>query len=74
MAVEHLNNFIDYISHEKKLSKHTALSYQTDLSQFQEFVKQELSDSDLLNVNHLIIRSWVAQLLDTGVGCGKKCE
>ncbi|MBK7669009.1 MAG: tyrosine-type recombinase/integrase [Sphingobacteriaceae bacterium] len=67
MAVEHLNNFIDYISHEKKLSKHTALSYQTDLSQFQEFVKQELSDSDLLNVNHLIIRSWVAQLLDTGV-------
>lgn len=67
MAVEHLNNFIDYISHEKKLSKHTSLSYKTDLSQFQEFVKQELSDSDLLNVNHLIIRSWVAQLLDTGV-------
>lgn len=67
MAVEHLNNFIDYISHEKKLSKHTSLSYQTDLLQFQEFVKQELSDSDLLNVNHLIIRSWVAMLLDTGV-------
>lgn len=67
MAVEHLNNFIDYISHEKKLSKHTSLSYQTDLLQFQEFVKQELSDSDLLNINHLIVRSWVAKLLDSGV-------
>jgi len=67
MAVQHLNNFIDYISHEKKLSKHTALSYQTDLLQFQEFVKAELSDSDLLNINHLIIRSWIAKLLDTGV-------
>ena len=67
MAVQHLNNFIDYISHEKKLSKHTSSSYQTDLLQFQEFVKQELSDSDLLNINHLIVSNWVAQLLDTGI-------
>lgn len=67
MAEQHLNNFIDYISHEKKLSKHTTLSYQTDLLQFQEYVKKELSDSDLLNTNHLTIRNWIAQLLDTGV-------
>ena len=67
MADEHLNNFIDHISHEKKLSKHTVLSYHTDLLQFQEFVRQELSDSDLVNINHLIVRSWVAKLLDTGI-------
>ena len=67
MADQHLNNFIDYISHEKKLSKHTTLSYQTDLLQFQEYVKKELSDSDLLNTNHLTIRNWIAQLLDTGL-------
>lgn len=67
MAVNHLNSFIDHISHEKKLSKHTVLSYHTDLLQFQEFVQQELADSDLLNINHLIVRSWVAKLLDTGV-------
>ena len=67
MAEQHLNSFIDYISHEKKLSKHTTLSYQTDLLQFQEYVKKELSDSDLLNTNHLTIRNWIAQLLDTGV-------
>ncbi len=67
MAVNHLDNFIDHISHEKKLSKHTALSYQTDLLQFREFVKEELSDPDLLNINHLIVRSWVAKLLDNGV-------
>jgi integrase/recombinase XerC len=67
MAAEHLNNFIDYISHEKKLSKHTVLSYHTDLLQFREFVQQELSDTDLLNINHLIVRSWIAKLLDTGV-------
>lgn len=67
MAEQHLNNFIDYISHEKKLSKHTSLSYQTDLLQFQEYVKEELADSNLLNINHLTIRNWIAQLLDTGI-------
>lgn len=67
MAVNHLDNFIDHISHEKKLSRHTALSYQTDLLQFQKFAEQELSDPDLLNVSHLIIRSWIAKLLDEGV-------
>lgn len=67
MAVQPLNNFIDYISHEKKLSKHTSLSYQTDLLQFQQFVEKELKDTDLLNINHLIVRSWVAELLDTGL-------
>ncbi len=67
MAVQHLNNFIDYISHEKKLSKHTSLSYQTDLLQFQAFVVKELSDSNILNINYLTVRSWVAELLDTGI-------
>jgi integrase/recombinase XerC len=67
MAVNHLGNFIDHISHEKKLSKHTALSYQTDLIQFQSFVEKELSDSDLLKIDHLIIRSWIAELLDSGL-------
>ena len=67
MAVQHLNNFIDYISHEKKLSKHTSLSYQTDLLQFQAFVEKELKDTNLLNINYLIVRSWVVELLDTGI-------
>ena len=67
MADEHLNNFIDHIRHEKKLSKHTVLSYHSDLLQFHEFVQQELSGSDLLNIDHLIVRSWIAKLLDSGV-------
>ena len=38
-----------------------------DVDVFQSFVEKELSDSNLLNINYLIVRSWVAQLLDTGV-------
>jgi integrase/recombinase XerC len=67
MAGSPLNNFIDHISHEKKLSKHTILSYQTDLLQFQEFIKKEISGSNLLNVNYLIVRSWVAEIMDSGL-------
>lgn len=67
MAVDHLNNFIDYIRHEKKLSKHSVLSYHTDLLQFQSFVEKELSDPNLLKINYLIVRSWVAKLIDNGI-------
>jgi integrase/recombinase XerC len=67
MAVSHLNNFIDHISHEKKLSPHTSLAYQNDLLQFSRFLENEVSDGELLNANHLSVRSWIAQLMDTGV-------
>ena len=67
MDVSHLNNFIDYISHEKKLSLHTAIAYKNDLLQFSDFLEKEVSDGDLLNANHLSVRSWIAQLMDSGL-------
>jgi integrase/recombinase XerC len=65
--MSHLANFIDHIRHEKKLSVHTTEAYQNDLLQFSEFLGKEVSDGDLLHVNHLSVRSWVAQLIDSGV-------
>jgi integrase/recombinase XerC len=67
MVVSYLNNFIDHIRHEKKLSPHTSLAYQNDLLQFTEFLEKEVSDGDLLNASHLSVRSWVAQLMDSGL-------
>lgn len=67
MTVSHLNSFLDYIRHEKKFSPHTILSYETDLTQFSDFLKNECSINDLSEVNHLSVRSWIAQLIDSGI-------
>lgn len=66
MADPLIDKFIDHISHEKKLSPHTALAYQNDLEQFRGFLENEISDGDLLKVNHLSVRSWIALLMDSG--------
>ncbi len=62
-----IKSFIDYLSFEKKYSKHTITAYQNDLNTFQQFCIQEYDDSNLLKVNYSQIRSWIVSLVDTGI-------
>lgn len=67
MADTLLHNFLDYIAHEKKFSKHTALSYQNDLQQFQSYLEREINPADFTLVSYLNIRAWIAELIDSGL-------
>lgn len=67
MAVSLLDNFLDHLSHEKKFSKHTVLSYQNDLSQFLIYLEKETHAPDLKTVTYLNVRAWVAELMDNGI-------
>ncbi|MBN8693038.1 MAG: tyrosine-type recombinase/integrase [Bacteroidetes bacterium] len=67
MADTLLHNFLDYIAHEKKFSKHTALSYQNDLQQFQAYLEREINPADFTLVSYLNIRAWIAELIDSGL-------
>lgn len=67
MADTLLHNFLDYIAHEKKFSKHTALSYQNDLQQFQGYLEREINPADFTLVSYLNIRDWMAELIDSGL-------
>ncbi|MBL7894148.1 MAG: tyrosine-type recombinase/integrase [Bacteroidia bacterium] len=67
MADTLLHNFLDYIAHEKKFSKHTALSYQNDLQQFQAYLQREINPADFTLVSYLNIRAWIAELIDSGL-------
>lgn len=67
MADTLLHNFLDYIAHEKKFSKHTALSYQNDLQQFQAYLEREINPADFTLVSYLNIRDWMAELIDSGL-------
>lgn len=59
--------FIDYLKFEKRYSRHTILSYQTDLISFFDFVVMQFGEMPLPQLNHTIVRSWLASLKDGGM-------
>ncbi|NOY48685.1 MAG: tyrosine-type recombinase/integrase [Chlorobi bacterium] len=59
--------FIDYLSLEKKYSKHTVHAYRRDLETFQEFNKERFADNNIDKVNYSQIRSWIIHLVDSGI-------
>lgn len=63
-SIEH---FLDTIRFEKKFSNHTAIAYQNDLEQFFLYLKLNYQTSGLSQISHLQIRSWMAELLQSGV-------
>lgn len=58
-----VESFLKYIQFEKRFSPHTVLSYQTDLEQFGDFLKQTYSDEKPESANYGMVRSWVVQLV-----------
>jgi len=60
MAVE---QFLTYLQHEKRYSKHTVQSYGTDLLQFKDFIAQKF-EADLSDVSHQMGREFVVYLID----------
>jgi integrase/recombinase XerC len=59
--------FIDYLLLEKKYSLHTVNAYRRDLETFQEFNKDRFKDNTINQINYSQIRSWIIQLVDSGI-------
>lgn len=55
--------FLQYIKFEKRFSPHTIIAYQSDLEQFYAFLEKTYQLNDIKPVNHQIIRSWIASLM-----------
>src|SRR5882672_8464324 len=61
-----VESFLKYVRFEKRLSPHTVLSYQTDLQQFGNFLKQTYSEKRPELANYGMVRSWIVQLVESG--------
>jgi integrase/recombinase XerC len=56
--------FIDYLKFEKRYSQHTILSYETDLTYFFDYIITQYGETQLEQLSHMYIRSWLASLKD----------
>jgi len=62
-----LQQFEDYLQHEKRYSAHTLSSYKRDLAQFSQWLMDKGAD-DITKADSLSIRNWVAALHRQGIG------
>lgn len=56
--------FIDYIHYEKRYSPHTVSAYRNDLEQFFSYLKIQYDITDIRQVTHPMIRSWLVVLME----------
>ncbi len=59
-----INSFLDYLTSEKKYSKHTITAYKNDLQSFKVFCESEYGNQPIEEVNYAQIRTWVVSLVE----------
>jgi len=59
-----IESFLRYIQHEKRYSKHTSVSYETDLRQFAQFLTSIDTGIKLQDVVYGHIRSWIVSMVE----------
>jgi integrase/recombinase XerC len=64
---QRVQEFLFWLEREKKYSPHTIRSYRTDLQKFAEFMDYTYQVDDLALAGKAQIRSWLMQLLDSGM-------
>jgi len=62
-----IQSFLNYLKFEKRYSRHTVISYETDLISFFDYICTQYGDMPLEQLSHGYIRSWLASLKDEGL-------
>ncbi len=64
MAVQ---EFISYLTLEKKYSGHTVDAYKNDLKEFASFCAENYDEGDLIQIEYVVVRSWIVFLSESGI-------
>ena len=61
-----IESFLDYLRLERNYSERTIVSYQTDLKEFEGFLKETETELDWKKVHADLVRNWMIHLMDNG--------
>ncbi len=62
----YIDDFVKYLSLEKRFSLHTVQAYKNDLLEFENFISQNFQ-VQVVDSNHTFIRSWIVSLMENGI-------
>ncbi len=57
-----IREFLNYLTFQKRYSRHTIISYENDLTGFFDFVAMQYNSLDLAEISPSVVRSWLASL------------
>jgi len=57
-----IREFLNYLTFQKRYSRHTIISYENDLTGFFDFVVLQYNFLDLTEISPSVVRSWLASL------------
>lgn len=60
--------YLSYLRHERNFSRHTEISYSTDLRQFESFVCQLIGSFQIKEIDSDLIRRWMMWMANGGEG------
>ena len=66
-VAQHIQQFLNYLSFQKRYSPHTITSYQNDLTAFFDFLLTQFGETQLPEVKTTFVRSWLAELKGKGM-------
>jgi len=69
MGILVLEQFIEYLQFQRKMSSHTCIAYKNDLEDFFRFIRTEfdIADDNFTAITNDIVRSWVSELISNGL-------
>jgi integrase/recombinase XerC len=69
MSIAHpiIQPFLNYLKFEKRYSKNTVISYETDLISFFDYIITQFGEMPADRLSHVYVRSWLASLKEVGV-------
>jgi integrase/recombinase XerC len=66
-VAQYIQQFLDYLSFQKRYSRHTIISYQNDLTAFFDFLLTQFGETQIAEVKTTFVRSWLAALKEQGI-------
>ncbi len=62
----YVESFVNFLKYEKRFTSNTLIAYQTDLAQFDTFLRFECEDlpPSVTDISHRHIRAWIVSMLD----------
>jgi integrase/recombinase XerC len=66
-VAQNIQQFLDYLSFQKRYSNHTIISYKNDLTAFFDFLIIQFGETPLTEIKPTFIRSWLADMKQHGM-------